>query len=438
VAVVTIAPTVSIELATGIGAIGESFLTLNEPVKGQLDDASYPLFNPVGPDITTDIAAGAFEYSIRRGRTNELDVPSTGTCAVNLRNHTAIYQFDGVDGYDAGRRIRVTLDGVTVFDGIVDDWLYDYPVDGGSTARVVAVDVMGKLANQTFDEWTTAAGQTPGQRVTSVLDRSEVAFPASLRSIDTSSSAPYAADLATWGSNVLNYLHAVARSDDSIVFASRDGQLVFQRRRNVTFTIDAVFADTGSPASDWSLDDWSLDDWSLDEWMPDGTGIPIVNVRPVSGSEFYYTRVTGKRENGTQQTVSIPGAPVMRTLTIPDLLLASDSDVLHLLERYLDRYRAPRTRIRSLSVNLSGLTPDQRVKVLALDIGNVAALTWTPEGASSPVAFTGYIESISISGSARASAVMTFELSPATYIPPPAFTLDDVDHGVLDDDVLYF
>ena len=101
---------VTIDLSVGVGAVGANFLTLDDPTKGKLNDALFPLFNPTGPDLIENVASGAFSYSIRRGRSTELDQIDAGTLAVDLRNQDTMYQFDRV-GIDPGRRVRVALDG---------------------------------------------------------------------------------------------------------------------------------------------------------------------------------------------------------------------------------------------------------------------------------------------------------------------------------------
>ena len=64
-------PAVTVKIAFDLNAAGQGdFLTLNDPVKGELGNASYPLAGDVLTDVTSDVRS----VRIRRGRSNELDL----------------------------------------------------------------------------------------------------------------------------------------------------------------------------------------------------------------------------------------------------------------------------------------------------------------------------------------------------------------------------
>ena len=419
---------VTIDLSVGIGAVGGNFMTLNDPVKGVLDEPLYPLFDPVGPDLIENVAVGAFSYFVRRGRLTELDQIDAGTLAVDLRNHDTMYQFDRA-GIDPGRRVRVALDGVTIIDGTVEDWNYDYDPSGMSTASFVAVDALGTLARKDFDEWTALASQTAGQRISSALDRSEVAYPAGSRSIEPGTTQ-LQGDLVTHGSNVLNYLQLVARSELGRLFAARDGELTFLDRRTFVYEVSAEFGNDG---------------------------IPFSGIGPVYGAETLYTRVSVDREGGIAQTVSDADAVArygVRTLSLSGLLMDTDADAFSLAATLLSLYKSPAVRLQTLSVKLHGLTADQRLIVLSLDIGDAVTVTWTPATVSlltdangvpltdqygqalttvpgTPITQTLFVEGIALSGSASGEHVCDLSLSPTQLLPQP-FILNDATFGVLD------
>ena len=170
-----VTPTVRVELV--VPDPNADYLTLDDPVRGELDEATYPLFDG-DPTTTVDMSAYAYAYSTRRGRASELDQVSTGTLGVAFRNYTGAFvdwSFEG--NVTPGRRVRLYLDEVCVFDGRVDDWELEYGIDGTAHASLTAVDALGVLAETELEEWTTTA-QTADVRIVAVLDRPEVDYPA--------------------------------------------------------------------------------------------------------------------------------------------------------------------------------------------------------------------------------------------------------------------
>ena len=191
-----VVPAVRVDLYTG--EVAGPYLTLDDPVKGELDEPSWPLYDGPAPELTVALEADAYAYGVRRGRSSELDDVSTGTLAVEFRNHSGafvptslvdagIYDDDGellvddegvpitdtwaIYGYNIvtpGRRVRLYLDEVVVYDGRVEDWELDYDVNGDAIARLVAVDALGVLAQAELELWATTA-QTAGERFVAVL-----------------------------------------------------------------------------------------------------------------------------------------------------------------------------------------------------------------------------------------------------------------------------
>jgi hypothetical protein len=206
-------------------ARSNEFLTLGDPVYGALGD--YPLIGDTAYDITGD----AFHVSVSRGRSSRVfeDIPPA-VATVQLYNMDRDFDPNHatspyVGNVVPGKRVVLATNFVTYFDGFVEDINYEYDVDGMSVASFVLVDALGSLARMEFDEWTTTA-QLPGQRVTAVLNRTEVLFGAN-RSI-ADGVFTLQADNVSWGSNVLNYLQLVAKSDFGYLYASRQGTLTFK------------------------------------------------------------------------------------------------------------------------------------------------------------------------------------------------------------------
>jgi len=411
-----VTPTVRVELYVGIDR-DAPYLTLDDPVKGELDEAMYPLYDGVLPSITADLEADAYAYTVSRGRDSELDDVSTGTLAVSLRNQTGTFVPSTLvptssDVYLPGKRVRLYLDEVCVFDGTVDDWQLLYDISGDCTADLVAYDALGTLAETALEEWTTTA-QTAGERIVEVLDRPEVDFGAN-RGVGAEG-GDIDNDTVPAETNTLSYVRQVVYSSLGYVYASRLGLLTFEPSTSVTYSVQAEFAD-------------------------DGTAIPFSGIAPASSSKFLYNRVSVTRAEvgAVEQIVDDTASQALygiRTLSLDNMLMNSDTDALHFAETLLSVYKDPATRVESLTVNLGSLTSSQIAQVCALELGDFITVTWTPAG-TSEVTQSLRIEGIDWGGSYDSVGVLSLRLSPATYFPFP-FILDSLTQGVLDTSAIY-
>lgn len=404
-------------------------LILDDPVKGELDSA-YELAG----DIKTDISSYVQSFSMERGRARQLDEIDVGTLEVVVNNHARAFdpEYLGEPTYDAygavvtdvdgnpviatpapfygnldgGKRIDVEVNGTAVYVGEIDDLDFTYQPSGDSLAILKCVDTLAVLGAAEFDEWTTTAGNLPGARLTAVLDRSEVAFPAN-RNIDTGTST-LVADLVSWGSNVLNYCQLVSRSDLGWLFASRSNVLTFRgRRSNPNQAASAVFSDTGS-------------------------NIPYVSIELQRGREFLYTRVACDSPTLTVQTASNATAMTrygVRTLPISGLLQDSEAQLLAMAEYLLAAYSGQRSRITEVTVILEALTDAQVAVIAALDITDVVQVTFTPNGTGLPIDTYAVVEGVAIEAM-PAQTQVTIRLG--DVFERSAFVLDDAVFGVLD------
>lgn len=434
-------PAVRVDLYTG--EVSGDYMTLDDPVKGELDEALYPLYDGLAAELSVAIEADSYAYSVRRGRSSELDDVSVGTLAIQFRNHggafvpnslveagildeagdvtldedghpiTAEWADYGYDLVTPGKRVRLYLDEVVVFDGRVDDWQFDYDVNGDAVAQLTAVDALGVLAQATLDAFT-ATSQTASERIEAVVDRPEVDFGAARSFGSNDGETVLGADPVPAATNVLTYIKTVTYSELGYTYASRDGLLTFEPRQSVTYSVQASFAD-------------------------DGTAIPFTVVKPASMSRYLFNRVSVTRLGGTEQVAEDATSQAtygIRTLTLSDLLMNSDTDALNLAGSLLSFYKSPTTRVESLTVNLGSLTSAQRAAVLSLELGDFVSLTWTPKGTEA-VTLGLRIEGIDLGGTYSGVGMVTLSLSPASYFPTP-FLLDDAAFGVLDTSNIYY
>lgn len=399
----------------GLTSSADTYFVLDSATRGVLDNTTYLL----GGDIGTDISDQVVDVHIRRGRSRELDEITTGTCGVALRNFDRAFDPANAAGpyygnLRPGKQVQVSVYGVTIYSGAVDEWTQGFFHGGRADAAFVAVDSLGQLARRDFDEWTTTGGQTAGPRIVDVLNRAEVAWGAN-RDLDTGVST-LQADVVSWGSNVLNYLQLVAKSDLGRLFDSRSGVLTFRDRHSViTATLAASFAD-------------------------DGTAFGFSGAQPRSSSELFFNRVSVDREGGIAQTKTDAAAVAQdgtRSLSVGGLLLEDDGQSADMADFLLNLYKEPDSRLAQLSIPVHRLGVADQAVVARIELGDVVNVVWTPNGVGAAIDVDLVVEGLEHQMGIRQGHVMRLALSNTSQRLRP-FILDDVFFGVLDENALTF
>ena len=100
-------------------------------MQGVLNNVDYTLGGNVWADVTADVIS----VSTSRGRNRELDNFNAGTATVELRNNERQYDVTNTAGTYYGGilprlPIQITVQGVIIFNGYVED--YDYGYDNPS------------------------------------------------------------------------------------------------------------------------------------------------------------------------------------------------------------------------------------------------------------------------------------------------------------------
>jgi hypothetical protein len=120
-------------------------------------EGTVPINSTLASITWTDVTQYVRELSTSRGRSNELDTYSAGSCQVILDNRTRLFDPENTAGTYYGNltplrpiRIRVTPNGGTIrsiFFGFIDQWpqAYNYPND--ATVAVTATDAF-KILNE--------------------------------------------------------------------------------------------------------------------------------------------------------------------------------------------------------------------------------------------------------------------------------------------------
>jgi len=356
-------PDTTVEIGFDVSGLGGPFFLLDDPVAGVLNNTDYLLAGTLFYDVSEFVR----QVSVKRGKSRQLDRFTAGVANIEFNNNTRIFDPEYVSSPYYGqiipkRTVRVSTGGSAVFYGVVDDWNLSYDLSGLSTAGADCVDGFTQLAQGALSAHT-AISQLTGARLNAVLDRSEVAWPASFRDIDSGSEL-LQADFVNDGTNALEYLQLVNSSEPGSIFIGKDGSFVFKDRTVAPVSAgQVIFAD-------------------------DGSGIKFSDVNVVYGSELLYNYVQVERLNGgtaiaqDADSISTYG---QQALIQTGLLLNTDADAEALADYLVSIYSEPEYRFETLAVQLEALTSPEQIKVLGLEINDVCQIKFTPNGVGSPI-----------------------------------------------------
>jgi hypothetical protein len=402
------AVTEKVEIGFDLTTAGGPFLTLNDPVAGQLDNPAWPLGGLTFYDITSRVRS----YSIRRGKSRQLDTFQAGVASVVLNNNDRAFDptFTASPFYGQivpKREIRISSNSVVQYRGLIDDWNLDYAPQGDSTALAASSDGFSQLANQTLTGGT-ATLQLTGARINSILSSTDVEWPAETRAID-SGEIYLGADVIPVDANALTYLQTIERSEGGRFFIGKNGYVTYKDQNGVQ----------PSSATMVTLAD-------------DATGIKYTGMQVVYGSELLYNQVVASsivaggtaiaNDTDSQQAYGV------QTLTYTDLISAYNADVDALAVNLVKQYSAPEFRFEAVTINLDEITTTEANQVLDLEIGSVCNIKFTPNGIAPAIQKYAEVISISHSADVRRHSV-TLGFSTLDYI---GLILNDAVFGKLD------
>lgn len=387
-----------------IGAV-EGFI-LDNLTAGVLDQ------NELGGVSFKDITSKIKDVTITRGKNRDLDRFSAGALSVVLDNEDR--SFDPL--YSAGpyfgdiiprRDVRVTVDGVRQYTGVIDDWNFEYDPSGESRAQLVAADDFTVLARQALTAGT-ATPESSGDRVTAVLDMESVQWLKG-RNIDVGAST-LGADV--FDGNVLEYLQKVELSEQGALFISKTGDLTFRGRLDAT------------PTSG-----------SLITFADNGTGIPYTRVAVNYGTELLLNTIQVESGAGVAMALNETSRTQYGVIeTSLDTLVSTTSQLQNLADFNVKKYADPEYRIGSIGMNVDTLSVSDRATVLAMELGDVCLLRFTPNGVGDPVEQYGEIIKLD-SQITQERHDVTIGLASLDWT---FLVLDDAVFGILDTDHLAF
>lgn len=385
------------------------FFTLDDPIKGQLDNTTYTLAGFQYYDITNYVTS----IEVTRGKSDDIATISSGELVVELNNRTRAFD----PTYEAGpyfgqiipkRLVRYSVNGIQQYQGVLDDWGLNYTPDGDAVANFVASDGFVYLNNQTLAAGT-ATPQLSGARVSEILDNEFVQWPADQRDIDPGS-VTLGANPVDEGQPVLSYLQAIEQSELGLFFIDKTGKATFRDRTHSPITTDLVkFAD-------------------------DGTGISYQNLLISYGSEDLVNEVVSTSVITTTETTSIDEASQEEfgifNATFPDLLLSTDEQVAVYNSTLLAKYSQPVYRFSELEVRLNDLSEADQNAVLNLELGDFVQVVFTPSNL--PPAINKYAAVIRANHSVDISGehIVTLGLNTLNFT---YLILDDTIFGKLDE-----
>jgi len=365
-------PTITVEAAFGLANPGDFIVGTSLVGGADLVASGY-----------NEVTTAGRQAEITRGRWSQItDVIDAGDMSVNLLNlerdfdpkHTTSPYYGKVR---PGVRVRLRaqadgFDARTLMTGWVDGWRFEYEVDGYNVAIAECTDALGMLGAAEFNDWTST-GTSAHAKLTAVCERPEVAWPTSLTDFNVGVEA-LQSDAVSWGSNVLNYMQLIARSELGYLFAAADGTLTF-RDRNVAAS-ESVSVSFG------------------------GSGIGYQEIAAKYG-EFLFSRVGVDREGGTNQTAEVADVSAWvalngpaRTLSLTGLLLGSDAQSLALAEFLLTQYSQPIYQIAEIGVELNGMAAADQDAVLGLEITDLVSVEFTPNNLGTAISQTLLVQGI--------------------------------------------
>lgn len=399
--------TVKVELGFTASGVGAPFFTLDDPIKGVLDNEIYVLG---GGEALVDVTNDVRQFSISRGKSRELDKYRAGRASVEFNNNDRAYD----PTYEASpyygqivpqRQVVITVNDQVAYTGVVDDWNIDYSLDGTSRAKLSAIDATSNLSNLDLSAFSPSE-ELSGARVTNALDN--VSWPATARSIDTGLETLEAqTDI---DSNVMNYLQTVAFSEAGDVFINKLGELEFVDRTNSQIVSDVTFSDTG-------------------------VGISYEAIQIVYGSEQLHNAVTLTSSASTAVATNDNSIDAFGRRDFQGATFVADSNDLNILAGYYaEKYANPEFRIDSLKVNMNKLFQEQREALLALELGQSVVIQFTPNGIPPQIDLVGKIIGIGYNATPERQSI-SFKFQ---TVQAPILILDSSAFGKLDEGVLGF
>lgn len=420
---------VEIAFAGGVGPAG---FKLDDPSRGRLstggilgvDEPFAPIDFAPWVDVTQDVDNES-GFSVERGRSSEIEDYETTIGSLTLNNPDRTYdptneQSPFFPDVKPMRRVRVRAqpadggDPIIVFLGFADDFEVRW-ADVNVSRVVASLDgLFTIIAGAELAEIEPAfGGEDSGARVRRVLELDEVDFPYPTVVDDGVS----VLGDTTFGENALVYLQRVAKSEQGFLYESSAGQLVFKNRHSALSVSPAVV------------------------FTDDPDAFPGVHYSSASlnkMTDLLFTDIIARGVSDVEQRIRNEDAFIefgARTLDLGELLLDDDDDVADLLSYLSFLYGGVFSFIKTITLEVHSLTPQEQRQVLALDIADRVSVRRLPVGGGAEI-----VDDLLVDGVSHDITGRSWEMT-LTLASPTArgfLRLDDTVLGMLDRNVLAF
>jgi hypothetical protein len=355
-----------LQIATGF--LVDAF-TLDDTLRGVLDDPLYVL------DGTTEFASvieSTTNIAVRRGRKDIGDQFNAGTLTCTILDVDGVFNPfddqspfyntpDSQPGLAPMRKVRfMRYDDSNVeellFTGYVINYDYNFGLGEIDTVTVYCADQFYLLA-QTYLNDLNVDPETSGERIETILNLPEVAFPLLARDIATGTvnlghDAAY--DVAA-GTNALQYITQINETSEfGRLFMSRAGVMTFQNR--IGNTLSAPVAD----------------------FHDDGTGIPYTGCGISFQADAVVNRAVVTGLNGNTATAEDSASIAqyfIQTTSITDSLLHVQGEIDTAASYLL--FPQPEPRYTSVETTFLALTDPQKDTLAVVEIGDTITVEKT-------------------------------------------------------------
>jgi hypothetical protein len=410
------APAVKVELGLDLGDNSPQGFTLDDAIKGVLDNTSFIL----GGELFYDITDRLTSVSVKRGKSQALDRIDAGIADISLNNNDR--EFDPLypDSLYYGflvprKKVRISANDKPVFFGFIEDLDLNYLPQNRSSVSISVADALSQFTNTGIEDYTPVS-QLSGARVNAVLDLPSIGWSSTERRIDDGNSIMLDADVAD-GTGALDYLKLVALSEQGNFFIGKDGAVVFQERNTATNAVDLIFTDDLTASA--------------------FTKIPFSRLTNVYGSENLYNQITVTNADTIPDEVYLEdeasiGAYGARAYSVTSVLIQDTGELENMATRLLFTYSEPLYRFDSITVELDKLSTPNQNAVLDLEIGDIVQVEFTPNGIPPAISLACRILGISQQWAVDKKQIL-FSLETLNY---GVFVLNSDLFGQLDNDRL--
>jgi hypothetical protein len=215
-----------------------------------------------GAYVYQNISAYVRSVDFGRGKSRDLDVYQAGSVNVVLDNNTRAFdpQYSGTFSSEVkpAGAIKITINGVVQFQGLITDWAFDYQPSGDATATIIGMDLLGVIAAKTLPAISVPA-LLAGEQIAYVLAQPSVGINYSARKIQQGVINCQTTSI-TEGTNALDFLNQVSATDFGELYADASGVLQYkdQRQLATASVVGDIYVNLSiNPSFQFSTDNWT-------------------------------------------------------------------------------------------------------------------------------------------------------------------------------------